>query len=143
MQAYQGMNAVIGGIRFNQIAVSVFTIVVIFRPQAAHHQLERAGEVVHAEDIVLNVVVGLLHAAEVAAINREVAAQRIVPLHVVNAAAGTGQEHHVGIQPVDVKVVAVEAFTRPEGAALQRAGKSRQVAELREGLTNIEVAGIG
>ena len=137
------MNACIGGVSFDEIAVGVFTVVVILRTQTAHHQLERSGEVVHAENIVLNVIVGLLHAAEVAAVDGEVAAQRIVPFHVVDAAAGTGQEHHVGVQPVNIKVVAVEAFTRPEGAALQRAGKIRQVAQLREGLANIEIAGIG
>ena len=85
------MNAVIGRVGFDEIAVSVFTVVVILRPQAAHHHLQRPGEVVHAEDVVLNVIVGLLHAAEVAAVDREVAAQRVVPLHVVDAAAGTGQ----------------------------------------------------
>ena len=142
VQAHQGMNARVGGIRFDEIAVRVFTIVIIFSPQAAHHQLERPGEVVHAEDIVLNVIVGLLHAAEVAAIEGEVTAQRIVPFHVVDATTGTGQEHHVGIQPVNIKVIAVEAFTCPEGTALQRAGEIREIAQLRKGLTNIEIAGI-
>ena len=68
--------------------------------------------------------------------------QRIVPLHVVDATAGPGEKHHVGIQPVNVEVVAVKTLTRPEGAALQRTGKVRQITQFGKGLTNVQVAAV-
>ena len=43
------MNTIIRRVGFNEIAIAVFTIVVIFCPQAANHQLERPGEMIHGE----------------------------------------------------------------------------------------------
>ena len=137
MQAEQRVYAGICRIAFHQIAVGIFTLVVIFRPQTADHHLQRTGEVVHGEDIVLHAVAGIIDVAEVTPVKGEITAQAVVPLHVVDTAAGTGEKHDVRVDPVNIKVVAVKTFPGPQGGAFKRPGERRQVTQFDKGLTNV------
>ena len=57
-----------------------------------------------------------------------------------NTAAGTGEEHNVRVNPVNIKVVAVEAFPGPQGGAFKRPCEGGQVAQFDKGLTNVQIA---
>ncbi|MOA00356.1 hypothetical protein D3C78_1197140 [compost metagenome] len=143
MQPDQRMNAFIRGIGFDRVAVGILTVVVVLGAHPAHHHLQRTHKVIHAQNVVLNVVVDLFFAAKVTPVNGEIAAEIVIPFDVIDPAAGPGEEHHVRIEPVDIEVIAVKTLTCPEGTALQRPAEIRQAAQLGKRLTNIQIAGVG
>ena len=143
MQAEQGVNTVIRRVALHFIAFQIEAVVIILRAHAADHQLHRAVVVVQGEDVVLRGVFAVFDITKGAAIEGEVTARLVAPLHVVYPGAGPGEENHIGVDPVDIKVIAVEAFPRPDGGVFERAAKARQMADLRKGLAQVEIAAGG
>src|SRR5699024_3958119 len=113
MKSGQHMHTVAGGTGMDKVAIIVPALLIILCPHTADHKLERPGKVVHGKDIVLDVVIDILHLPEIASIQGEVTAQSVVPFHVIDTAPGSAEENHVRVQPVDIKVVTIETFTRP------------------------------
>src|SRR5699024_4864667 len=77
--------------------------------------------------------------AEAATIDGKVRFPVVGKLHVIDTAAGTGQENEIAIEPVNIEVVTVEALPRPDGGVLEGTGKARQIAELGIDLAHIEI----
>ena len=91
--------------------------------------------------IVILVVIAT-QIAEVTRIDRVIAAQRITPLHVIDPAAGTAEEHNIAIGKVDIEIIAVETLARPDGRAPERPGKIGEIAHLDVQLTHVQVVAV-
>ncbi len=71
----------------------------------------------------------------------EITPQAVVPLHVIDTTTGTGEEHDIRVNPVNIEIVAVETFPGPQGGALKWPSERRQVTQFDKGLTNVQIAG--
>ncbi|CCJ86737.1 hypothetical protein BN133_3114 [Cronobacter dublinensis 582] len=143
MQADQRMHAIFRRVFLHAVAVDIHAVFVIFGAHPAHHQLHRPNIVIEGQHIILRGVFAILDIAERAAIQREVAARVVAPAHVINPRAGPRQEHDVGVYPVDIEVITIEAFTGPDGGIFECAGKGRQMTQFSKRLTHVEIAGVG
>ena len=128
--------------RFAARAAVIDARLVVLGGEAVQHPLPVANAVVHGEDVALDVgETARADVAVVAPVEGEVRLPAVGQLHVVDAAAGTGQEDHVRVEPVDVEVVPVKALARPEHRVLERTAEARQIADFGKHLAGIE-AGI-
>ena len=100
---------------------------------------------VGGEHQVLDIVIFIIIATQVAKaarINRVVAAQRAIPVDVIDPAAGTAEEHNIAIGKVDIEIIAVETLARPDGGAPERPGKIGEITHLDVQLAYVQMVAI-
>ncbi len=130
-------------IAFDSEAVDIPSVIVIFRTHTADHQLHRPDKVIQRQDVVLRSVFIVFNVAKGTTIKGNVTARLIAPFHVVNTGTGTGKEHHIGVDPVNIKVIAIKTLTGPDRGVIECAAEGGKLPELDKRLTQVEIAAGG
>ena len=123
----------------------IFQRIIALGGHRGGHQLPFLPEVVCREHQVLNVVICVVIASQVAKITRIeriIAAQAVAPVDVVDPAAGAAKEHDIAVGKVDIKVIAVKAFTRPDRRVLKRSGEVGEVSHLDVQLAHVQMMAV-